>query len=264
MASSARSRGEVVGRGVDDGADLELEVELGAAARRPDRLVRTADLRHVGEVEDRQPEPGLGDLAAAPRPHRPDVALERVEVAQARRAQDRRPEDEIGRVEESRRRRRPGPVPVDELAERGDPQPGREVVVERPDRGPEERRRCGRARALRRGSSPLRRGRPPAPSAAAGRAPAGRLRGGTGSDPARPAPRRRAPCLARRHQASRVAARPAHDGSGGLMPAGISSMTAAAQMPGVSPAGGVAGSVAAGSGRHASRRGPVTSRASSP
>ena len=73
----------------------------------PDRIVGPADLRDVGEVEDRQPVPGLRDLAAAALPHRPDVALEGIEVTERRRAQDRRPEAQTARGQRARRRPRP-------------------------------------------------------------------------------------------------------------------------------------------------------------
>ena len=44
--------------------------------------------------------PGLGHLAPAALPHRPDVAFERIEVSQRWRLQDRRPEPKPGRVED--------------------------------------------------------------------------------------------------------------------------------------------------------------------
>ena len=75
--------------------------------RRPDGLARPADLGGVREVEDRQPVPRLGDLALAARPHRRDVLLEGVEVAERRRPQDRRPEGEIRLVQARPRHRRP-------------------------------------------------------------------------------------------------------------------------------------------------------------
>ena len=77
------------------GRHLELVVQLVRRGRAPDRVIRPADLRDVAEVEDRQPIPRLGDLAAATLPHRPDVSLERVEVAQRRRPEDRRAENEV-------------------------------------------------------------------------------------------------------------------------------------------------------------------------
>ena len=104
--------------------DLQLVVELLAAARRPDRVVRTADLRTVGEVEDRQAEPGLRDVAAATRPHRPDVALEAVPVPEstavaapaARSAGSRRRGP-------PRRHRRRGSNPSTRSAQDRDPEP---------------------------------------------------------------------------------------------------------------------------------------------
>ena len=116
------------------GGDLQLVVELVRRGRAPDRLVRAADLRHVAEVEDRQPVPGLGDLATATLPHRPDVALEGVEVAHRRRPEDRRPEDELtGRLD--------GVVVLAARLESFD------EVAQAP-------RRAGRARDGRRASSP--------------------------------------------------------------------------------------------------------------
>ena len=184
MASSARSAARSCA-GVSTTAPTSSSKSSSArAARRPDRLVRTADLRDVGEVEDRQPEPGLGDLAAAPLPHRPDVALEGVEVAQGRRSQDRRTEPTSAR--RARRRRSSGPPcgrsPSTRSARRGDPQAAREVVVEGRDRLPEERRVVGQPRAAgpTAGADGRSRGRPSAARtgetdrAAAGQQPPGR------------------------------------------------------------------------------------------
>ena len=98
--------GQVVRRGVDDRPDLELEVELLLPARRPDRVARAADLRDVREVEDREAVPGLRDLAPAAAPHRRDVLLEGVEVAERGWPQDRRPEGEISPLPARHRRRR--------------------------------------------------------------------------------------------------------------------------------------------------------------
>ena len=130
---------EIVGRRVDEGADLELEVELVAAPRGPHRVARPAELGDVAEVEDRQPVPRLGDLAAAARPHRRDVTLEGVEVAQARRVEDGRPEGEVGRVEDRLVVLLGRDEVVDKLAEGGHPQAAGEMRIERRDRPPEDR-----------------------------------------------------------------------------------------------------------------------------
>ncbi len=124
--------GEVRGRRVDERPDLQLVVELHGAARRPDRVARPAQLGHVGEVEDRQAVPGLGDLLAASLPHRPHVPLEGVEVAERGRAEDRRAEGEITGVEDGIvvRALRAGHEALDEVREGLDPQPARQVVVE--------------------------------------------------------------------------------------------------------------------------------------
>ena len=127
-------------RRVHQGRDLQLVVELVRRGRAPDRLARPADLRHVAEVEDRQPVPGLGHLATATFPHRPDVAFEGVEVAHRRRPEDRRPEHELtGRLD--------GVVVLparlesfDEVAQGVDPQAAREMVVEGRHRLAVERR----------------------------------------------------------------------------------------------------------------------------
>ena len=151
IASSARSGGRSDAGVSISGRDLELVVELVRRGRRPDRLVRPADLRDVAEVEDREPEPRLRDLAAAPLPHRPDVALERVEVADRGRPQDRRPERDVGGGEH-------GVVvlvarleAVEQVAQRLDAQPAREVLVEGRHRLAEEDRvvREGGSRADR-------------------------------------------------------------------------------------------------------------------
>src|SRR3954447_3303691 len=92
--------GQIAGRCVDDGAHLELVVELDGVARRPHRVARAADLGHVREVEDGQPVPRLGHVLATSLPHRPDVALERVEVAEGGWPKDGGPEDEIDGVED--------------------------------------------------------------------------------------------------------------------------------------------------------------------
>ena len=138
IASSASAGREVAGGRVDEGADLELEVELEAAPRGPDGLARPADLGDVAEVEDRQPVPRLGDLAAAARPHRRDVALEGVEVAQAGRVEDGRPEVQVGRVEDRLVVLLGRDEVVDELAEGGHPQAAGKMRVERRDRPPED------------------------------------------------------------------------------------------------------------------------------
>src|SRR5204863_6632566 len=126
-------RRHVDDRRVDEGRDLELVIELRGCRRRPDRFVRAADLGDVAEVEDRQAVPGLRHLAAAALPHRLDVALERIEVAEGRWVEDRRPEPEIAGIED-------GLVvtsiaardeTLDELGQRLDPEAAGEVVVQR-------------------------------------------------------------------------------------------------------------------------------------
>ena len=62
------------------------------------------------------------------------MALEGVEVAQRRRAQDRRPEGEVGGAEDGRVVVIARLEPVDEVAQRLDPEAAREVVVERRER----------------------------------------------------------------------------------------------------------------------------------
>ena len=131
---------EVDGRRVDEGRDLQLVVELPGSSRAPDRVVRAADLRDVAEVEDRQAVPGLGDLAAAPFPHRPDMAFEGIEVAQRRRPEDRWTKDEIGCVQDGRVIVVTRFEAVDQVAQRLDAKPAGEMVVERRQRSPVDSR----------------------------------------------------------------------------------------------------------------------------
>ena len=168
--------GQVAGRRVDEGRDLELVVELDRAARRPDGVVRAADLRDVGEVEDRQPVPRLGDLLAAPLPGRARRA--------ARRRRSRGGWAAAGsagpnsRSAASRTQSSSGVAAPATAGERGaearDPDPGGEQVVERPDRPAEQRLVVGerRVRARQpaardlevepaRSAVPDRRGKPP-------------------------------------------------------------------------------------------------------
>jgi hypothetical protein len=62
------------------------------------------------------------------------VALEGVEVAQARGPQDRRPERDIARGQDRIVVVATAREPLDKLGERLDPEPSREVVVEGRDR----------------------------------------------------------------------------------------------------------------------------------
>src|SRR5439155_23604905 len=111
--------------------------ELRGRRRGPDRVVRAADLRHVTEVEDRQPVPGIRNLASATFPHRPDVTLERIEIAEARWPEDRWAERQV-------RSSKHGVVvlvryeAVDQLGQRLDSQAPGQMVVERRDRLAEE------------------------------------------------------------------------------------------------------------------------------
>ncbi len=135
--------GQVEGRRVDEGADLELEVELGRAARCPDRIARTAKLGDVREVEDRQPVPGLGNLAAPPLPHRVDVLLERIEVAERRRPKDGWPELQIRGIQDRIVVRidlaaAGAAGALEQVGERLHPKTAGEVLVEGQDREPEE------------------------------------------------------------------------------------------------------------------------------
>src|SRR5439155_21246998 len=130
--------GEVATRRVHEARDLELAVQLGRAIRRPDRVTRAADLRDIREVEDGQAVPGLGHRLAAAFPSRPDMALERVEVAQARRAQHGRPEDEVATLEDGIVILVSWRELLGELRERLNAQTARQVVVERGDRLAEE------------------------------------------------------------------------------------------------------------------------------
>ena len=147
---------QIAGRGVHERRDLQLVVELRRASRRPNGFAGSANFRHVAEVEDRQSEPRLRDLAAPPRPHRPDVPLERVEVPQRRGTKDRRTERQIvdgedglvlvrfaSRFEALQHR----PQGLDTEA-RG------QVVVERRDRPPEHRLVVGELGLRRNGAPP--------------------------------------------------------------------------------------------------------------
>ena len=85
-------------------------------APRPGRRARGSPRR--SEVEDRQAIPRLRHVPAPALPHRPDVALERVEVAERRRAQDRRAEAQVvDSVASSSSRPRTRPEALDEVAE---------------------------------------------------------------------------------------------------------------------------------------------------
>ena len=81
--SRAAASRQVVNRRVDQRGHLELVVELLRRRWPPDRLARAADLRDVGEVEDRESVPGLRHRAATALPHGANVAFEGVEVADA-------------------------------------------------------------------------------------------------------------------------------------------------------------------------------------
>ena len=138
IASSPRSAGRsTTGVSIERG-HLQLEVQLLRAARRPHRVVGPADLRHVREVEDRQAVPGLGDLLVAAPPHRRDVLLERVEVAERRRAKDRRPEAQLACLEDRVVLLRPAAraEPVHQLAQGRHAQPTGQMLVERRHRHP--------------------------------------------------------------------------------------------------------------------------------
>jgi len=76
------------------------------------------------------------------------VALEGIEVAEARRSQDRRPERQVGGVEDRLVLGCGGGVALEQLGQRLDPQAARQVVVQGRDRLAEEDRVVGAAWVL--------------------------------------------------------------------------------------------------------------------
>ena len=107
---------EVESGRVDERRDLELVVELRRRRRRPDRVVRPADLRDVAEVEDRQavPRPAPRRRAA---PTSSGRGPRRRRSRGATGAQYRRPEGEVGGAEDGRVVVVARFEPVDEVAD---------------------------------------------------------------------------------------------------------------------------------------------------